>query len=203
MKLSRKNIYNLGLASQIFDREAVADEALPKDKRVLHINVTARMFIRKNAKEISEMFEMVKEEEANIAEKHVGHFISSLGYTQFFATNEDRESFQKVEPEFIKALTSLKEMANGLLQKDPSMSAQLDKDFNNLRTKYIQPGDAAKARKNLEAYQTAFKQFLEDAEGIMDFKVHPIKAKWFENTNSLPQAFIDHYEEAGLISYDE
>lgn len=201
MRLSRNAVFHVGIASEIFQKEVQFDEALPREERKIHINTTARMFIRKNAKEIAEMYEMIREEETRLIEKSGGYFISSLGYTQFFASSEDLGAFKKTEDEFVQEVIKLREIADDLLQKDTAIKVRLDNDFRNLRGKYIQPGDPVKARENLEAYKTAFQKFLTDEEGVMDFHVYPIKARWFEDTNTLPQAFVDHYEEAGLIDY--
>ncbi len=203
MKLTRKSVFRLGIASQIFQNQTQVDDNLPADKKGLNVNVTARMFIRKNAKEIAEMFEMIKEEEKTLTEKHHGYLIQGFGYTQFFENKEQLKSFQGKEEAFNKELVSLKEMGNGLA-KDVNKATikKIEDDFNALKAKYNKPGDAEKAKKNLDKYNAAFETFLNDEEGAMDFKVQPIKAIWFENTTSLPQAFIENYDEAGLINYD-
>lgn len=204
MKLSRKSVYHLGIASQIFQNEAQYDDSLPREKRSLHVSVTARMFIRKNAKEISEMFEMIKEEEKNMAEQFFGYFIEDLGYTQFFDGTASLEGFKANEPEFKKELAALRQMSESILKNGENGSTgKIEKDFDALRKKYILAGDAAKARENLQHYNQAFRDFLEDKEGEMDFRVQQVKARWFENTEKLPQAFVDNYEEAGMISYEE
>lgn len=203
MQLSRKKIYHLGIASQLFQREAQLDDALPREQKKLNVSVTARMFIRKNAKEISEMFDMIKEEEKGLAESFYGYQIEALGYMQFFEGKKELEAFQKSEEKFVLELSALRTMGNGIAQNgDKEALKKVDADFALLRTKYIKPGDPQKAAENLKKYNDALNKFMNDEEGTMDFKVQPIKAKWFENTDSLPQAFVDHYDEAGLIDYE-
>lgn len=204
MKLSRKSVYHLGVASQIFQNEAQYDDSLPREKRKLNVSVTARMFIRKNAKEISEMFEMIKEEEKNMAEQFHGYFIEDLGYTQFFDGDKSLGKFKESETEFKKELTALRQMSNDVLKNnEQNGAASIESDFEALRRKFIKVGDAAKAQENLRSYNQAYKEFLEDEEGAMDFRIQQIKAKWFENAEGLSQAFVDNYEESGMIDYED
>lgn len=203
MKLSRKAVYHLGVASQIFQNEAQYDESLPREKRSLNISTTARMFIRKNAKEISEMFDMIKEEEKAMAEQFFGYYIEDLGYTQFFDDQDGLSSFKDAEPDFKKELAALRQMSESILKGgNQSNMKNIESDFDALRAKFIKVADPSKAQGNLAKYNQSFKDFLEDEEGIMDFRVQQVKAKWFENTEKLPQAFVDHYEEAGMIDYE-
>jgi len=162
------------------------------------------MFIKKNAKEIAEMFEMIKEEEKNMAEHFQGYFIEDLGYTQFFDSQDRVEEFKKSENEFKKELASLRQMSQDVLKNNGQAgAASIEKDFDELRQKFIKVGDPSKAQENLKKYNQAYREFLEDDEGIMDFRVQPVKAKWFENVEKLPQAFVDNYEEAGMIDYED
>lgn len=204
MKLSRKAVYHLGIASQIFQTEAQYDDSLPREKRALNISVTARMFIKKNGKEISEMFEMIKEEEKNMAEGHQGYFIEDLGYTQFFDTEDSMKNFIKDEPIFKKELSDLRQMSDEILKTgDQSKAKNIEKDFDALRMKFINVKDQKLAQENLKSYNDAVKSFLDDEEGVMDFKVQQVKAKWFENSEKLPQSFVDNYEEANMINYED
>lgn len=204
MKLSRKSVYHLGVASQIFQNEAQYEDSLPREQRTLNVSVTARMFIKKNAKEITEMFEMIKEEEKNMAEQFYGYYIEDLGFTQFFDGEESLSAFKKSEAEFKKELASLRQMSHDVLKNNGQEGAMnIEKDFDALRAKFIKVGDPAKAKDNLQNYNKAYVEFLEDEEGIMDFRVQPVKAKWFENAEKIPQAFVDNYEEAGMIDYED
>ncbi len=204
MNLSRKNIYQIGIASQLFQAALRQDEMQTIPERRLNINVTARMFIKKNAKEVSEMFEMIKEEELAIAEKNFGHQINALGYIQFFDGETTLKKFLENEEAFNKELDKLRGMSSKVMNHESKPEADIIRnDFENLKAKYIKTGDVEKAQFNMENFNKQFKAFLEDPEGMMDFRVQRIKAKWFENTSQLPSAFEDYYDEAGLIDYGD
>lgn len=204
MRLSRKSVYHLGVASQIFQNEAQYEDSLPRERRTLNVSVTARMFIKKNAKEIAEMFKMIQEEEKSMAEQFHGYFIEDFGYTQFFDRSDSLEFFKKNEAEFKKELISLRQMSQDILKNNSHQgNSNIEKDFEALKSKFIKIENPAKARENLDNYNKAYKDFLEDEEGIMDFRVQPVKAKWFENAEKIPQAFVDNYEEAGMIDYED
>lgn len=199
MKLSRKMTYHLWLASQIFEKAYKQDEMLEPDQRKLRVNVAARMVIRTNHRAVASEFHSIKEKEHELVTKHHGYFVSGLGITQFFSSEVEREEFIKNERKFYEELGTINEMAQTLSAGNTDILAKLNDDFEAARNKFLKTADPEKAKENLGHYNKEFSEFLNEPKGVKDFKVTPIKAIWFENTFDLPQAFIEHYDEAGLI----
>lgn len=202
MKLTRKHIYHLWLAGQIIEKVIQEDQSKQEDQKKLRINVTAKMFLRKNQKEIAGAFAQIKQHELKLVSDHQGYFIQGLGITQFFSSPEEREEFIKNEEKFNKELGTIKQMAETLASSGGDIMARINEDFERARNKFLKTADPEKAKENLNKYNQAFSEFLTSPEGTGEYNVHQVKAAWFEDTYDLPQAFIDHYEEAGMISYD-
>ena len=188
MKLTRKQITQLGTAGKIFN------DAMNSNKKLVDlIPVSARMILSFNAKNVKDSYEFIQEEQKRILAKNLGVDLLSFGFN-FFKSQEEVDAFEK------EGRAKLQEDINKILKENTDNEVIISKELKEVFIKAFPFSE--EANNNRINFTKEWAEFIENETDTMDLNVNKIKISDFNfKSKEINTDFIENYIDVGLVEF--